>query len=254
MLTLLLLCVFAYFAGLIDATVGGGGLIQIPALFNFSPSTAPAALLGTNKFASACGTASAARTFVRKVQVPWSLVLHAAVSAFGMAFVGAATVSLVSQSVMRPTIFFLLIAMAFYTFWKKDFGKLHKPARITHRERILAVMLGGVIGFYDGLFGPGTGSFLVFMFIRYFAFDFVHASASSKVVNLATNLAALVFFIPAGQVLYEFALPMAACNVLGAISGTWIAVRKGSGFIRALFLILLSVLIVKMGYDIFYHD
>src|SRR5690606_13427842 len=125
-----------------------------------------------------------------------------------------------------------------------------KPAQVGPRERALAVALGGAIGFYDGLFGPGTGSFLIFLFIRFFALDFVHASASAKVVNIATNIAALVFFIPTGNVLYLAALPMAICNILGAVSGTWLAVHKGSGFIRGLFLLLLVVLIAKLGYDV----
>lgn len=251
--SLSLLCAFAFAAGLIDAAVGGGGLIQIPALFNFLPSTPSAALLGTNKFAGACGTGFAAKSFAKKIQVPWRLVLPAALSAFGMAFLGAAAVSYVPQSVMRPVVLGLLVLMAIYTFFKKDFGKLHVPSAITLRERILAVIIGGAIGFYDGLFGPGTGSFLIFLFIRFFAFDFVRASACAKIVNLATNSAALLFFVPAGKVLYGFAVPMAICNVMGASVGTWVAIRKGASFVRILFLILLIVLISKLGYDIFYH-
>jgi uncharacterized membrane protein YfcA len=248
-----LLCVFAFAAGLIDAAVGGGGLIQIPALFNILPSAPSAALLGTNKFASACGTGFAAKSFAGKIQVPWRLVLPAAFSAFCMAFLGAAAVSYIPQAVMRPVVLGLLVLMAFYTFFKKDFGKLHVPTTITSRERILAVVIGGAIGFYDGLFGPGTGSFLIFLFIRFFAFDFVRASACAKIVNLATNSAALLFFIPVGKVLYGFAVPMAVCNVLGASVGTWVAIRKGSSFVRILFLILLAVLISKLGYDIFFR-
>lgn len=247
---LLLLCLFAYAAGLVDAAVGGGGLIQLPALLNLLPTAPPATLYGTNKVAAVCGTAFAARSFIRKVRIPWRLVLPAAASAFVFSFVGAATVARIPPDLIRPLVLVLLIVMAIYTFWKKDFGKLHKPARVGRRESILAVLLGGAIGFYDGLFGPGTGSFLIFLFIRFFALDFVHASASAKVVNIATNVAALVFFIPTGHVLYLAAIPMAACNVLGAISGTWLAVHKGAGFVRILFLVLLSVLIAKLGHDV----
>jgi len=248
-----LLCVFAFAAGLIDAAVGGGGLIQIPALFNVLPTAPSAALLGTNKFASVCGTGFAAKSYAGKIKVPWRLVLPAALCAFGMSFLGAAAVSYVPQAVMRPVVLVLLVLMAAYTFFKKDFGALHVPSEITLRERILAVVIGGCIGFYDGLFGPGTGSFLIFLFIRFFAFDFIRASACAKIVNLATNSAALLFFIPVGKVLYGFAVPMAICNVLGALTGTWIAVRKGASFVRVLFLILLFVLISKLGYDIFYR-
>lgn len=226
MVDIVLLCVFAFAAGLIDAAVGGGGLIQIPALFNVLPAAPPAALLGTNKVAAAFGTAFAARSFVRKVVIDWGLVIPAACAAFVMAFFGAATVSFVPQSVMRPAVLVLIVLMAIYTFCKKDFGALHAPTFIGIRQKWLAVVIGGAIGFYDGLFGPGTGTFLIFLFIRCFAFDFLHASASAKLVNIATNVAALIFFIPTGNVLYLIALPMAVFNILGALTGTWLAVRK----------------------------
>ncbi|WP_283190943.1 TSUP family transporter [Pseudomonas sp. PMCC200344] len=250
MVDIVILCVFAFAAGLIDAAVGGGGLIQIPALFNVLPAAPPAALLGTNKVAAAFGTAFAARSFVRKVVIDWGLVIPAAYAAFVMAFFGAATVSFVPQSVMRPAVLVLIVLMAIYTFWKKDFGALHAPTHIGIRQKWLAVVIGGAIGFYDGLFGPGTGSFLIFLFIRCFAFDFLHASASAKLVNIATNVAALIFFIPTGNVLYLIALPMAAFNILGALTGTWLAVRKGVPFVRALFLVLLVILISKLSYDL----
>jgi hypothetical protein len=250
MMDIAVLSVFAFAAGLIDAAVGGGGLIQIPALFNVLPTAQPAALLGSNKLASAFGTAFAARSFIRKVTLDWGLIVPAALSAFVMSFAGAATVSLVPPSVMRPAVLVLIVLMAIYTFCKKDFGTLHKPAQIGRKEQCLAVLIGGAIGFYDGLFGPGTGSFLIFLFIRFFALDFLHASASAKVVNIATNLAALVFFVPTGNVLYAIALPMAVCNILGALTGTWLAVRKGAGFVRGLFLVLLCVLIAKLSWDL----
>jgi len=253
MLTISVLCLFAFAAGLIDAAVGGGGLIQIPALFNVLPTAPSAALLGTNKLASVCGTSLAARSFIGRVAVPWSLVLPAAMSAFAMAFLGAAAVSSVPQTVLRPVVLVLIIAMAIYTFVKKDFGAVTRPLHIGKRERVLSVLIGGAIGFYDGLFGPGTGSFLIFLFIRCFAFDFLQASASSKFVNLATNVAALIFFVPAGKVLYGIALPMAASNMLGAYTGTRVALTRGTGFIRILFLCLLVVLIVKLGYDMVTH-
>ena len=153
--------------------------IQIPALFNVLPTAQPAALLGSNKLASVCGTAFAARSFIRKVTLDWGLIVPAAVSAFVMSFAGAATVRCCRRG-MRPAVLVLIVLMAVYTFCKKDFGTLHKPARIGRKEQYLAVLIGGAIGFYDGLFGPGTGSFLIFLFIRFFALDFLHASASAR--------------------------------------------------------------------------
>jgi len=248
---LLLLCFFAFFAGLFDAAVGGGGLIQIPALFNFLPGYSPAALFGTNKFAGACGTAFAAKSYIGRVSVPWRLVLPAAFGAFAMSFLGAATVNAIPQTVMRPVVLALLIVMAGYTFVKKDFGTARDERVIAPRDHFLAITIGGAIGFYDGLFGPGTGSFLMFLFVRVFAFDFLQASACAKLVNLATNIAALIFFVPAGKVLYAFAIPMAVCNIAGSIVGARLAMRKGAHFVRRLFLLMLTCLICKLAYDTF---
>jgi hypothetical protein len=155
MLHLTILCVFAYCAGMIDAVVGGGGLIQIPALINVLPGTQDATIFGTNKFSSVWGTSLAARSYVGKVVMPWRLVLPAAISAFAMSFLGAATVSSIPQGVLRPLVLFLIVVMAIYIFMKKDFGAVQRPIEIGTRERALSVLIGGGIGFYDGLFGPG---------------------------------------------------------------------------------------------------
>ncbi|GGY19106.1 sulfite exporter TauE/SafE family protein [Paludibacterium paludis] len=249
MLTLLSLCLFSFLAGLIDAAVGGGGLIQIPALFTTLPREVPATLLGTNKFASAWGTLFATRSYLARVKVDWALILPAAASALVMAFAGAAVVSKVPTGWIRPFVLCTLIVIAVYTFRRKDFGSLHKPVVVGRRQQALALLLGGGIGFYDGLFGPGTGSFLIFLFVRVFGLDFLHASASAKVVNLATNIAALSFFVPAGRVLYGYAAMMACCNIAGSMVGTRLAVKGGARLIRWLFLCLTIVLIVKLAHD-----
>jgi uncharacterized protein len=250
MLTLSLLCVFAFCAGLVDSAVGGGGLVQIPAIFTLLPRELPVTLLGTNKFVSALGTSFAARNYLRRVTVPWAVILPAAAAAFAMSFVGAAAISLVPKSVLRPMVLVLLLLIGWYTLRKKDFGAVHVPRAIGTREKIVALVFGAGIGFYDGLFGPGTGSFLIFLFIRYYGFDFIHASASAKFVNLATNVAALLFFIPAGHVLYLYALPMGLCNIAGALVGSWLALRNGTVFVRKLFLCLTGGLILKLAYDL----
>jgi len=249
MLDISILCSLAFCAGLIDAAVGGGGLIQIPALLNAFPTAPAATLFGTNKIASVCGTSLAARSYMGRVSIPWSLVLPAAISAFVMSFLGAAAVSFVPQASMRPLVLALIVAMAIYTFKKKDFGAIQRPLEIGIRERVLSVIIGGGIGFYDGIFGPGTGTFLIFLFIRYFAFDFLQASASAKFVNIATNIAALAFFVPSGHVLYAIAVPMAIFNMLGSYTGSWVAMKHGAGFVRILFLCLLIALIAKLAYD-----
>lgn len=241
----------ALMAGAVDAVVGGGGLIQIPALFVAYPGESAATLFGTNKCASVVGTANATWRYARQVIMPWRTILPAALAAFVFSYLGAAAVAWLPKDVIRPLILFLLIVAAAYTLKRKDFGLSHRPAHTGYRELAYAVLLGGVIGFYDGFFGPGTGSFLIFLFVRFFGFDFLHASAGAKVVNVATNLAALGYFLPHGHVLLVLAVAMALANVSGSMLGTRLALKHGSGFIRQLFLIMVAVLIVKFSWDTF---
>lgn len=241
----------SFFAGFIDAVVGGGGLIQIPALFTLLPREMPATLFGTNKLSSVFGTANAAWRYMRRVEMPWRVTLPAALAAFACSYVGAMAVAWLPRDSLRPIILFLLVFSAAYTFWRKDFGSTHRPQHAGWSEVLYAALLGGVIGFYDGFFGPGTGSFLIFLFVRFFGFDFLHASAASKVVNVATNLAALAYFIPNGYWLPLLGLSMAVCNVGGSLLGTHLALRHGSGFVRRIFLLVVGALIVKFAWDTF---
>jgi uncharacterized protein len=241
----------ALLAGLVDAVVGGGGLIQTPALFSILPNVAPATLLGTSKLAGVWGTSAAAFNFARRVRLQWSTAAPAAVAAFFMAFLGAYTVTRIPPDFIRKLLPFILIAVAVYTFKKKDFGSIHAPLHEGAKERAIAVGVGGCIGFYDGFFGPGTGSFLVFLFVRFFGFDFLGASAAAKVVNVACNLSALFWFGYSGHLLWQVGLLMAVCNVAGSLIGTKLAIRHGTGFVRKLFLVVLSLLVLKTGYDAF---
>lgn len=250
--SLLVLCglLFAAFAaGAVDAVVGGGGLIQIPALFSALPGESAATLFGTNKCASVVGTANATWRYARQVSMPWRTILPAALAAFLFSYLGAAAVSWLPKDAVRPMILILLIFAALYTLKRKDFGQHHRPAHTGRAELLYALLLGGAIGFYDGFFGPGTGSFLIFLFVRYFGFDFLHASASAKVVNVATNLAALAYFVPNGYVLPVLAALMAVANVSGSFAGSWLALRYGSSFVRKAFLLLVAVLIVNFAWE-----
>lgn len=248
---LLMLGVAALFAGFIDAVVGGGGLIQVPALFSLYPDTVPAKLFGTNKISSLIGTSNSAIRYVRSVRMPWSATLPAAGAAFVFAYLGSMSVAWLPRDLLRPMILVLLIGAAVYTFRRKEFGTSHQPRHHGRHEFFRALLLGAVIGFYDGFFGPGAGSFLIFLFIRIFGFDFLHASAASKVVNVATNLASIGFFIPNGYYLPLAALIMAAANLIGSFIGTHMALRRGSGFVRRLFLGIVCLLIVKFAWDTF---
>lgn len=246
-----ILAVAAFGAGFIDAVVGGGGLIQVPALFSALPNTPPAMLLGTNKLAGIWGTGAAAVNFARRIKVAWSAAVPAAFAAFVFSFLGAYTVTKIPPDFLRKLLPFILVAVALYTLKKKDFGSIHAPLHEGWKEKAIAVCIGGGIGFYDGFFGPGTGSFLVFLFVRFFGFDFLSASAMAKIVNVACNLAALLWFWYSGHLLWQIGLIMAVCNVAGSLVGSRLAIKNGSGFVRKIFLLVVSALILKTGYDAF---
>ncbi len=247
----IILMMGGFSAGLIDSIVGGGGLIQVPLLFTTLPKELPATIFGTNKLSSIFGTAYASWRYAKRVEMPWRTTLPAASAAFAGAYFGAMAVAWLPGALLRPVILGLLMAAAIYTFWRKDFGSVHQPRHTGHHELMFALLAGGIIGFYDGFFGPGTGSFLIFLFIRFFGFDFLHASAAAKVVNVATNLAALSYFVPHGYLLPVLGISMAACNILGSFVGTHLALRHGNSFVRKIFLFIASALILKFAYDTF---
>jgi len=239
----------AFFAGLVDAVVGGGGLIQIPVLLSQFPQTAIPTLFGTNKVSSIAGTGAALWRYARRVAIPWHVVLPATLAALLGAWLGAALVAWLPRDAMRPLVVVLMLAVAGYTFARKDLGQVQTRALVP-ADRWRGAALGLAIGLYDGFFGPGTGSFLIFGCVRLFGMDFLQASASAKVVNAATNLAAIAYFAGHGPLLWELGLLMAACNLAGAQLGAVLALRRGTGFVRQAFLLVVAVLIVKLGWDI----
>lgn len=247
MLTLLLLAAFSFLAGFIDAVVGGGGLIQLPAVLILLPGVPLPTLLGTNKFASFFGTSMAVQRYARHVSIDWRTIGPAAISAGVFAFLGARAVTLLNPAVLRPLVLVLLVAVAIYVFLVKELGLIHQPKHAPHKARWLGIIVGAAIGFYDGFFGPGTGSFLIFAFVGIFGFDFLSASASAKVVNWSTNLASLLYFTTHGNVLYGFGAAMAVSNVAGATLGTRVAIAKGSRFVRVFFLVIVCALIAKLA-------
>ena len=249
------LCLFAFLAGFVDSVVGGGGLIQLPALLLFLPKPFAASLtavLGTNKMSSICGTGAAVIQYSRRVRINWHSILPAGLAALMFSFLGARAVSRVQPHVLKPLILVLMIAVALYTFWQKDLGRLHAPQFSAHRERQFGLVVGTVIGFYDGFFGPGTGSFLIFIFIGLFGFDFLAASASAKVINFATNLSAVVYFAATDNIVYQFALPMGLCNIVGSVAGSRLAILKGNAFVRVFFLAVVAAMIARFGWEIIF--
>ena len=236
-------------AGCLDAIVGGGGLILLPALFAVYPQVPPATLLGTNKSASVWGTAYACWRYSRRVQWAWRLLLPALALTMAGSFLGAWVVTEISPQALRRLLPVVLLAVLIYTMSKPDLGRTHAPRGSPRAQGLALAGIGGVIGFYDGFFGPGTGSFFVFLLVRVLGYDFLHASATAKLLNLASNAAALVLFGWAGHVRWELALPLALANVLGSGLGTRLALRHGTGFVRGVFLAVVSALILKTAWD-----
>ena len=245
-----LLFFFAFLAGFIEAMVGGGGLIQLPAMFLLQPNLTLAQTLATNKTASFLGTTVSAVKYMKRVTIDWSHLTPALLAAFVGSFSGALLVSHVHKEQFMPVIIGILILVLIYTILRRNFGLHHQQKTLTTvRYYAYAIGTGLMVGFYDGLIGPGTGSFFVFAFISLFGYDFLHASANAKIINCITNISALIFFFIKGNILWEIAIPVGVSNMLGNYIGAHFALKKGSGFIRVFFIIVVSLLIMKLAYD-----
>ena len=238
-------------AGFVDSIVGGGGLILVPALFATYPAAVPGDLLGTNKSASIWGTGVATVQYARRVRIRWHAMLPAALTSFVAAFGGAWVVTLVSSSLLRKILPAILVALLIYTLARKQLGRVHAPLPGIGRERLVACVIAALIGFYDGFFGPGTGSFFIFLFVRFLGYDFLNASVSAKLLNLSTNAASLILFASMGHVWWHLTLWLAAANVIGSMLGTRLALKHGAGFVRIIFIVVVGALILKTGYDAF---
>ncbi len=245
------LALAALLAGLVDAVVGGGGLIQVPALFSALPQAAPATLFATNKLAGICGTAMAARSYYRRFAIDWRLVIPASIAAGFAAFAGAWAITIFPAELFRKLLPFVLMLVAVDVFRRKTFGTVHAPMANGPAKMARAIAVGAAVGAYDGFFGPGTGSFLVFLFVHSFGLDFLRASAAAKIVNVVCNLAALAWFIPAGQPIWALGVLMACCNISGSVLGVRLALHRGAGFVRVVFLWVVAALILKTSWDAF---
>jgi uncharacterized membrane protein YfcA len=245
------LCIASFFAGFVDAIVGGGGLIQTPVALILMPNLAVSTIIGSLKIPAFSGTSFAAFQYLKQVKMNWKLLISMAIVAFSSAFFGSLLLTQVSNDFMKPVLFFVLIALAIYTFIKKDFGQKTTTQLSSKRVILYAMILSVLIGFYDGFIGPGTGSFLVLGFVALLGFDFLNASANAKMVNLATNFGSICLFISKGKIIWSFALPMALCNALGGWLGAKLAIKKGNQFIRYFFLVIVIGTLLRFGYDIF---
>ncbi len=247
---LYILLPLTFVAAMLNASVGGGGLVLIPGLFTLFPSTVPAALLATEKCAGVTGLATASVQYARRIQLPWRLVAMASGAAFCGSHMGARAIAVLPSNWVKPFVVFLLIVMLLYTWFKPDFGKQDAHVPISRNDLIRGLLIGTAIGFYEGFFGPGAGSFLIFLFVRVFHFDFMRATACAKVVNMSTNLGALAYFIPAGLVIYPLAIPMVFAMIGGSFAGSHLAMKGGNRWLRRLFLVLVLSLLGKLVWDL----
>ena len=248
------LCAFALLAGALDAVVGGGGLVQLPALLVVLPQVPVVALLGTNKLASVVGTASAAVTYSRRTAVDRRTAAAMAAAAFVGSGAGALVATQVGSEVLQPVVLVALVAVLVHTLRSPALGEVEALRLRPAAQRAVALGGGAGIGFYDGLVGPGTGSFLVFLLVGAVGLSFLHASATAKVVNTMTNLAALALFAAGGHVLWTLGAAMAASNLVGSQIGTRLALRRGSAWVRRVFVVVVSALVLRLALDVLVLD
>jgi uncharacterized protein len=252
MTDIILLCLFALVAGFIDAIAGGGGLIQLPAYFIFMPGFSTASLFGSNKFAGFSGTLTSTIQYLKKVKAEWKLILPSLFVACIASLCGARMISLFDKEKIAPVVVVFLILMLIHTLFNRHSGLVDQRELVSKRRTAwLLPLCAAVIGFYDGFFGPGAGSLLMFVFIVFLKFDFLHAALHTKIFNCITNVGALVYFIVQKEVRYEVAIPVAVCNAAGNYIGTKVALKKGSTLIRTIYILMVTALIIKLAYDYF---
>jgi uncharacterized membrane protein YfcA len=245
--TALFLLAASFFAGFIDSIAGGGGLIQLPALLIGLPKSETAEVLGTNKLSAVFGTTTAAALYRKQIRPDPKILLAMGVPAFLGSAGGAVLASKIPTSSMRPMVLVLLIIVAIYTWFKPDLGKFENLRHLPKRRVQIAALAGVVIGFYDGIFGPGTGSFLMLILVASLGYAFITASAIAKVVNVATNVGAIMVFGINGAVLWQIGIILGVANISGAVLGARLAIKGGSTLVRKVFLLVTVALIVKVG-------
>ncbi len=248
---IVLLCIASFFAGFVDAVVGGGGLIQTPISLILLPNITVASIIGTLKIPGITGTSFAAFQYTKKVKINWKLLFPIAIVSCGMSFLGSFLMTMVKNDFMKPILIFVLILVAIYTFLKKDFGQAVSKEIPENKLLFYGILIAIFIGFYDGFIGPGTGSFLVLGLISVLGFDFLNASANAKLINIATNIGSIAYFVLRGKIIWAIAIPMAFCNAFGGWLGAKTALKKGNGFIRIFFLIVVVGTLFRLSYDVF---
>ncbi len=248
---LLLLALAGLGAGFVDAVVGGGGLIQLPALLLGLPTASPVEILATNKIASICGTSVSSVTYYRRVKPHAGTFIPLMIFAFAGSAVGALLASRISKDAFQPIVLVALVAVGAYVVLKPELGESTALRFSGHRHTAAAMLAGLVVGMYDGALGPGTGSFFVIGLVGLLGYGFLEASAKARMANWATNLAALCVFVPQGAVLWDVGLMMGACNLVGGYVGARVAVERGTRFVRLFFIAVVGAFVVRIGGSVF---
>lgn len=243
---LIILIVFGFLASFIDSVVGGGGLIALPALLFTGLN--PAGAVATNKLASTIGSLTSTFMFYRSGKIDIKSVFKLFPLTFIGSLFGAYTVHLLNPEVLKPLMLVMLAAVAIFTIFKKDWGSISTPKKLSIHHLIIFLVTIFAIGFYDGFIGPGTGSFLIFSFLL-IGFDFLKAAGNAKFLNFGSNIAGLLMFMFLGQVNYTYGIIMGIAQLAGAICGSKFAIKRGSGYVRALFIAVTCLLLAKNVYD-----
>ncbi|MEH7612276.1 TSUP family transporter [Gottfriedia acidiceleris] len=244
-LLIILIC-FGFLASFIDSVVGGGGLITLPALLFTGLN--PAAAVATNKLAATIGSLTSTLMFYRSGKIELKSVLKFFPLSFVGSLLGAYTVHLLNPEMLKPLMLIMLGAVAIFTIFKKDWGSISTQKNLPNYRFIIFLVTIFAIGFYDGFIGPGTGSFLIFAFLM-IGFDFLKSAGNAKFLNFSSNIAGLLMFMFLGQVNYTYGIIMGIAQIAGAICGSKFAIKKGSGYVRALFIAVTCLLLVKNIYD-----
>jgi uncharacterized membrane protein YfcA len=244
---LLLLGLAALTAGYVDAVVGGGGLVQLPALLLGLPDATPVQILATNKLASFCGTTVSSATYYRRIRPDPRTFLPLMLLAFLGSAAGAGIAFLIPRSAFDPIVLVVLVAVGAYVLLRPEIGGATVLRFAGRRHTAAAMATGFVIGFYDGALGPGTGSFFVFTLVGLLGYSFLEGSAKARLANWATNLGALVIFVPQGVVLWKIGLVLGLANLVGGYLGARTAVARGAGFVRVFFIVVVSGFVVRIG-------
>lgn len=246
---LAILCSLAFLAAAVDAIAGGGGLISLPALLLVG--VPPHLALGTNKFASTTGSLNSSVTFARSGKVYFPLVKWQIPFTLVGAALGVFAVLHVSSDFLNKVVPVLILLVGLYTVFHKNLGLEANFQGLTRIRLAGGFLFAFAIGFYDGFFGPGTGSFLIFLFIALFGFDFVTSSANAKVLNFVSNLVSLILFAWSGKILYAYGIPMAIFMLIGSQVGTKLAIRKGATLVKPIFITMSLLVAAKLIYQSF---